>query len=202
MSIVRPFAARDLDSLCAISLATGDAGRDASPLHTDGRMIGHIYSAPYGLLAPELAFVAEDDEGVAGYVVGTSDTRAFDAQLERDWWPSLRAQYADPSGTDPQSWTADQKRSFGIHHPNVTPEAVAGPFPAHLHMNLLPRLQGAGLGRKLFERWAEQARTMGVRGLHVGVSATNRRGMGFWQAMGFERIPDVGGAIWLGQTLG
>ena len=201
MSLVRPFATADLDSLYAISLATGDAGRDAAPLHQDGRLIGHIYSAPYGLLAPNLAFVAEDDAGVAGYVVGVADTRAFDQQLERDWWPALRQQYADPSSSAPESWTADQKRSFAIHHPGTTPDEVVGPFPAHMHMNLLPRLQGTGMGRKLFERWIEQARAMGVPGVHVGVSPLNARGMGFWQAMGFERIATPGKAIWLGQTI-
>jgi GNAT superfamily N-acetyltransferase len=186
MSLVRPFAAADLDSLYAISLATGDSGRDASPLHQDGRLIGHIYSAPYAMLAPELAFVAEDDQGVAGYVVGAADTRTFDQQLERDWWPALRGQYPDPSGSAPDSWNADQKRSFAIHHPSTTPDAVVGPFPAHMHMNLLPRLQGTGMGRKLFERWIEQARAIGVAGVHVGVSPLNARGMGFWQAIGFR----------------
>jgi GNAT superfamily N-acetyltransferase len=201
MSRVRPFDKAHLDSLYAISLATGDAGRDAAPLHLDGRMIGHIYAAPYALLVPELAFVAEDDEGVAGYVVGTADTRAFEQRLEQDWWPALRQQYSDPSGTAPESWTADQKRSFSIHHPSHAPDALLGLYPAHMHMNLLPRLQGQGMGRQLFERWAGQARAMGVSGVHVGVSPTNRGGMGFWQAMGFKPIPDVTGATWLGQTL-
>jgi len=201
MSLVRPFAIADLDAVYAISLATGDAGRDAAPLHQDGRMIGHIYSAPYAMLVPELAFVAEDDDGVAGYVVGTADTRAFEQQMERDWWPTLRQQYADPAGTAPESWTADQKRSFAIHHPDRTPDSVVGPYPAHMHMNLLPRLQGQGMGRQLFERWIAQAQVMGVAGLHVGVSPTNLGGMAFWHAMGFTRIPNAGGAVWLGQSI-
>jgi GNAT superfamily N-acetyltransferase len=201
MSLVRPFAAADLDSLYAISLETGDSGRDASLLHQDGRLIGHIYSAPYAMLAPELAFVAEDDQGVAGYVVGTLDTRAFERQLERDWWPALRQQYADPSGSAPEGWTADQKRSFAIHHPGTNPDAVVSAYPAHMHMNLLPRLQGQGMGRALFERWIEAARALGATGVHVGVSPLNARGMGFWQAMGFERIALPGKAIWLGQTI-
>ena len=201
MSLVRPFAAPDLDSLYAISLVTGDSGRDASALYGDGRLIGHIYSAPYALLAPDLAFVAEDDEGVAGYVVGTLDTRAFDRQLERDWWPALRQQYADPSGS-PEGWTADQQRSFAIHHPPVTPDSIVGPFPAHMHMNLLPRLQGQGFGTKLFNAWLERAREQGATGVHVGVSPTNARGMSFWQAMGFVHAPVPGSkAIWLGQPI-
>ncbi len=201
MALVRPFAKADLDALYSISLATGDSGRDAAPLHQDGRLIGHIYSAPYGLLEPELTFVVEDDEGVAGYLAGTADTRAFELRLERDWWPTLRVQYADPSGLPPEQWTADQKRCFAIHHPSTVPDAVAGPYPAHMHMNLLPRLQGTGMGRALFERWIEQARILGAPGVHVGVSPTNPRGQGFWQAMGLARI-DTPTGVWLGRTLG
>ena len=68
---IRPFEAGDLESLFAISLATGLAGGDASRLYDDPRMMGHIYSAPYALLGPALALVVEDGRGVAGFAVGT-----------------------------------------------------------------------------------------------------------------------------------
>ena len=83
----------------AISLATGFAGGDASHLYDDPRMMGHIYSAPYALLDPGLALVVEDGQGVAGFVVGTVDTSSWERKLEREWWPSLRRQYADPTDT-------------------------------------------------------------------------------------------------------
>ena len=146
--------------------------------------------------------MVEDDAGVAGYVVGTTDTRAFDAQLERDWWPALRRHYADTADIAPEARNADQNRIFAIHHPGVTPDEIVGPFPAHMHMNLLPRLQGQGLGTGLFKAWFERARELGAMGVHVGVSPTNPRGMAFWQAMGFVRRPVAGSnAIWLGQPI-
>ena len=202
MSIIRPFAAEDLESLYAICLATGDSGQDATSLYQDGKLIGHIYAGPYGVLAPELAFVVEDDAGVAGYVIGTIDTRAFDAQLERDWWPALRAQYPDPTDIAPEARNADQKRAFAIHHPDVTPDEIVDAFPGHMHMDLLPRLQGQGFGKRLFKTWVERAAELGATGVHVGVGSANPRGMAFWQAMGFVRRPVAGSnAIWLGQPI-
>ena len=56
-------------------------------------MMGHIYSAPYAKLCPDVCFVAEDEMGVAGFVVGAVDTRSFEERLERDWWPDLREIY-------------------------------------------------------------------------------------------------------------
>ena len=46
MSIIRPFAPADLDSLYAICLATGESGQDAASLYRDGKLIGHIYAGP------------------------------------------------------------------------------------------------------------------------------------------------------------
>lgn len=54
----------------AIALITGHAGGDASHLYQDAGLIGQIYAAPYVMLEPRPAFVAEDESGVAGYIVG------------------------------------------------------------------------------------------------------------------------------------
>ena len=79
---IRPAAERDLDALYAIALATADAGADASRLYTDPKLIGHVHMAPYVVLQPDWCFVAEDENGVAGYVVGTPDTLGI---LPKGW---------------------------------------------------------------------------------------------------------------------
>src|SRR5216110_2156808 len=101
---IRPFHADDLDALYGISLATGLAGGDASHLYADGRLMGHIYAAPYALLEPQLALVVEDSDGVAGYVVGATDTTAWEQKLEQAWWPPLRQRYALPAEVDASRW--------------------------------------------------------------------------------------------------
>jgi ribosomal protein S18 acetylase RimI-like enzyme len=199
VAILRPFERPDLDALYAISLATGASGEDASALYRDPKLIGHIYSAPYALLSPETAFVAEDEDGVAGYIVGVLDTRAFDELLEREWWPRLRRQHADPSARPATTWNADQKRSFAIHHPKRTADAIVDAFPAHIHMNLLPRLQGRGIGRALLDHWLHTARRLGADGVHLGANAENHRAISFWQRCGFARLEVPGEAsVWFG----
>jgi len=135
---IRPARPADREALLAISLATGDAGGDAARLYRDGDLIGLIYSAPYLALEPDLAPVAQDGDGVAGFAVGTADTPAFEARLERDWWPPLRAAHPAPEG-DPAAWTADERRIARFHAPRLTPTAVTARRPAHLQLNLLPR---------------------------------------------------------------
>ena len=194
---VRAYRAGDVDALYAISLATGLAGGDASALYRDARMMGHIYAAPYAVLSPSTAFVAEDIDGVAGFIVGVADTVAFEDRLEREWWPSLRRRYADPAGP-PESWNADQRRCFMIHHPSRTPKMVVQAFPAHLHLNLLPRLQRQGVGPALLEHWLS---AVPATGIHVGVNVQNVGAVRFWQQHGFVRLDaSTGRTIWMGRV--
>jgi GNAT superfamily N-acetyltransferase len=185
---IRPFGRADLDALYGISLATGHAGGDASHLYSDPKLMGHIYSAPYALLEPRLALMVEDEEGVAGFAVGTTDTTSWERKLECTWWPPLRRQYAKPPQTDASGWTPDQRRIFAIHHPIPTPSAIALSYPTHVHMNLLPRLQGRGVGTKLFHQWLAVASERGATSLHVGINRANVGALAFWQKMGFDNL--------------
>ncbi|MDN3718454.1 FAD-dependent oxidoreductase [Roseibium salinum] len=61
---LRPASLLDLEALYAICLRTGDAGKDASGLYSDPRLMGHIYAAPYVALDGLICLVAEDAGGV------------------------------------------------------------------------------------------------------------------------------------------
>jgi ribosomal protein S18 acetylase RimI-like enzyme len=190
MASIRPYRPEDLDALYRICLLTGDAGKDASHQFDDPKLLGHVYAAPYAVLSPETVFVAEDEEGVAGYIVGPVDTFAFETQMEREWWPPLRAQY--PLLPDPPSGRRDARMRAHIHRPPRTPRRISEPYPAHLHINLLPRLQGQGLGTKLIDRWLDAVRARGARGAHLGVGEANARAVGFYSAYGLKEILRTG----------
>jgi GNAT superfamily N-acetyltransferase len=193
----------DIDALYAISLATGLAGGDASQLYSDPKLMGHIYSAPYAVLQPDLCLVAEDAAGVAGFVVGTADTSAWERRLEREWWPRLRRQYPAPDQARMSEWSHDQRRVLMMHNPKPTPPTVVQSYPCHLHMNLLPRLQGCGTGPRMFAAWLSMAATRGIGPMHVGVNSANARAVSFWRRIGFVEldIPEARGGrtIWMGR---
>ncbi|MFI4936679.1 MAG: hypothetical protein ACHP7N_18915, partial [Caulobacterales bacterium] len=149
---IRDVQPGDLGALYRIALATGDSGADATHLYRDPKLVGRLYAAPYALLEPRFALVVEDASGVGGYIVGALDTLAFEARLEAEWWPALRRDYADPTG-DPKSWSLDQVRAYQVHHPRPPPARITDPYPSHLHINLLPHLQGRGLGQALIDAW-------------------------------------------------
>ena len=205
MLVIRTFMPADLEALYAISLATGHEGGDASHLYQDRKLIGHIYSAPYAVLEPQFALVVEDDEGVAGFAVGTLDTGKWQERLEAEWWPKLRRQYAEPAARQTAEWSADQRRAYAIHHPRRTPQQVVEAYPAHLHLNLLERTQGRGAGTMLFSEWmASVSQQGGAVPTHVGVNSANARAVRFWSKQGFDRLkldgPGSDSTIWMGRA--
>ncbi len=187
---IRAFRPADLEDLYRICLATAAGGDDASALYRDPRLVGHVYAAPYAVLSPLTVFVAEDSHGVGGYIVGAPDTRDFESRLETEWWPGLRKLYRDPSDEPRARWSGDQLMSNRIHHPSCTARAITGPYPAHLHINLLPHLRGVGVGRRLMDRWLRAVQDMGVRGAHLAVGAANRRAIRFYRACGFREMEE------------
>lgn len=199
MVTLRNYRPDDLQALYEICLLTADSGADASVLHNDPKAVGHIYAAPYGVLEPERVFVAEDNQGVAGYIVGTHDTDAFAARLEQDWWPVLRAQYA---GMPQANRTpADGMRVDAINNPHINPADIVARYPAHIHMNLLPRLRGQRVGTGLLQRWIDVAKAAGVTGIHLGANAKNAGGIAFWTRSGFQPLQNNGSTAWFGMDL-
>ena len=188
MAEIRAFRPADLDKLYGICLATGAGGDDASALYRDPKLVGHVYAAPYAHLSPQTVFVVEDAAGIGGYIVGVPDTRDFEARLEAEWWPALRKMYPDPSGMPRIDRSADQLMSYKIHYPDRTAEEIIGAYPSHLHINLLPRLRGQGVGRQLMMRWLAAVRDMGSQGAHLAVGAANRRAIRFYRACGFHEL--------------
>lgn len=201
MAEIRLYRAGDLDAIYRICLETGDSGKDATHLYRDLKAIGHIYAGPYGALEPESAFVLEDEEGVGGYILGAFDTHAFEKRLEAEWWPELRNAYRDP-GAAPSS--RDERMAWLMHHPSRTPRRITEPYPSHLHIDLLPRFQGKGWGRRMIDTWLGAMKARGSRGAHLGVGFANERAVKFYRAYGFieaEKLDAPFSMYWFATTL-
>jgi ribosomal protein S18 acetylase RimI-like enzyme len=194
---IRRYQSRDLDALYDVCVRTAADGDDLTEAIADPLLPGHVYAAAYGLLEPELAFVVEDDDGVGGYVVGTRDTVEFEERCEVEWFPALRQRY--PAGSGDRE--ADRRYIALIHAPVRQGTEIAADYPAHLHIDLLPRLQGHGLGRALIERFNAAAAAAGAAGVHLGVSRTNSRALAFYRHVGFETLRTDPMSLVLGRRL-
>ena len=145
---------------------------------------------------PDLALAVVDPEGVAGYCLAALDTRAFEAWEEAEWWPPLRDQYPLPDDASP-----DAEIIRLLHSPPRAPDAVVREYPAHLHIDLLARARGHGLGRGLIERQLESLRHHGARGVHLDVALANANAIAFYRHLGFAEVEQHEDSILMGMRL-
>jgi len=193
---IRRTALHDLPGAYRACLHTGDAGRDATRLYLDPDLLGHVYVGPYIVGQPGVGLVPVDEQGVAGYVLAALDTRAFEAWAEAEWWPALRIRYPLRDEATP-----DAELVRIIHAPPRAPDVVVDAFPAHLHIDLLERARGQGLGRSLVETLLADLRTRGVPGVHLDVGADNANAIGFYRHLGFHEVQPLPTSVLMGLRL-
>ena len=180
---MRPATIADMPGVYRVCLLTGDSGHDGSALFRDPDLLGHIYVGPYVVGQPGTELVVEDESGVAGYLLAADDTRAFEAWADAEWWPPLRARY--PLRDED---TEDSRLVRLLHAPERSPDDVVQDYPAHLHIDLLERARGQGLGRELIERLLADLRMRGIRGVHLDVAADNTNAAAFYRHLGFQGL--------------
>ena len=184
--MIRRYQPADYDAVSAICTQTAEAGGDATGLYVSDELMPDVFVRPYVAYQPDLAFVVEDARGVAGYIVGVADTAAFTQWFRREWLPrEIAGRYEH---TQPVVSKDDLIRHLGFW-----PERMLIPeldeYPAHLHIDLLPRLQGQGWGRQLIETLASSLKDRGVPGLHLSMDAANTGARAFYDRLGFAELP-------------
>jgi len=201
--LIRPAVQSDIPYLYKICLETADSGKDATARYTDPWLVGQYYAAPYIFHDVSLCFIAEEDLVPKGYIIGTADTAAFNRWFEDEWLPPLRRRYPVPDFI----FRSEIERSLvtTLHTP------VAGPghtlkgwitqFPAHMHIDLLPDLQGKGCGRSLLETLFAALSARGSPGIHLGVSGTNTGAIGFYKKTGFTVLEEEEWGLVMGRSI-
>lgn len=202
---IRPATPSDMPGAYEVCLKTGDSGNDGTALYADDpSALGNIYVGPYIMFEPNLAFVLEDSEGICGYVLGALDSERFYRRVLDEWLPPLRERHPAPSG-DPSSWTPTQQLYYEYHNPQFYYPESFRPYPSHMHIDLLPRAQGRGWGRKMVELLLGRFVELGSPGVHLCLSAANTRAYGFYKRMGFYDLARVEapppGVIYMGRRL-
>ena len=202
---IRQATSADREAAYWVCLKTGDHGADGEALFADDPdALGRIYVGPYLEFEPELALVLEDNEGICGYCLGAMDSRKLFERYEREWRLGLARRYPEPVG-DPSRWTPTEQVYHLYHHPDYFCPEPYELYPSQLHIDLVPRAQGRGLGRRLVDEVVSRMEANGSPGVHLGMSARNERAHGFYLKLGFEELARDGTgeneAIYLGKRL-
>ena len=184
VATLRPYVPADRPDVYEVCVRTGAGGKDARGQFSNDDLLPDIYAGPYVSFAPEFAWVVVQESQVLGYLVGVPDTALFVDWHTRTWMPELAAKYWSS-----QLSPAEHELVMAGLAPEQMLIAELADFPAHLHINLLPELQGLGFGRRLIEEFASALRGRGVPGVHLGVDPANEAALSFYQRLGFLPLP-------------
>jgi ribosomal protein S18 acetylase RimI-like enzyme len=187
-----------------VCLKTGDHGRDGEPFYRDDPdALGRIFVGPYLAYEPELSLVLEDDQGICGYALAALDSRAFYAQHDHEWRRNLCEQFPLPPG-DPATWTRAATVHSWYHQPDYFCPEPYEEYPSHMHIDLLQRARGQGVGRRMMEQLMDELRERGSPGAHLNLSVQNTPALGFYRRLGFHELIRRGtatnGSIYLGKA--
>ncbi|MHA7987445.1 GNAT family N-acetyltransferase [Rathayibacter sp. CAU 1779] len=184
MADIRPYRPSDRDDISEICVKTGKSGQDATGwLETDD-LLPDIYALPYVDLEPGTAFVVDVDGRARGYILGVPDTRAFVSRLRTDWLPGFEAKYPL---TDEDSATQHFIRDGRNPERMLVPELED--YPAHLHIDLLPELQGQGQGRMLVRTLLRALASRGAPAVYLEYAPDNVNAGAFYERLGFRPLP-------------
>jgi ribosomal protein S18 acetylase RimI-like enzyme len=196
---IRPYRPGDESALASICLRTAASGADATGVLEDDELWAHLFVLPYLEHDPPLAFVVEADSGEpAGYIVAAADTDAFESWFAETWWPRFGERWPEPAEELTTRQEGLLRYAYG-RRGGQNPHAAQ--YPAHLHIDLLPEVQGQGYGRRLIELLQQQLRDAGIIGLHVVPSADNAGAISFYERVGFTRLAREPGIVVFGIEL-
>ncbi|HEY1104865.1 MAG TPA: GNAT family N-acetyltransferase, partial [Agromyces sp.] len=145
---IRPYRPSDRDDVAVICLRTAAAGGDATGVYSDDTLMPEVFALPYLEYEPDLVFVVADEHRAAGYVMAVADTADFVEWWKREWAPGFAERHpaaAPPTAHAPR-FTEVALIDAGVHPERMLVDELDD-YPAHLHIDLRPELQGQGWGR-------------------------------------------------------
>jgi protein O-GlcNAcase/histone acetyltransferase len=184
---IRPYRPEDRELVYQVCLETGDSGGDATHLFSNyPDLLGDRFVGPYTLLSPDLSFVLEDAAGVCGYVLAALDSRAFQERYRSEWLPRLGGKYPPPPPSGSLRDSPEKEMLREVQAPTFyLPPPLYLEHPSHLHIDLLPRAQGRGMGTAMIKTILSILKAKGSTGVHLEMNALNTRALKFYLKRGF-----------------
>jgi ribosomal protein S18 acetylase RimI-like enzyme len=179
---IRRYRPADRADVYDVCVRTAAAGTDASGVYSTDDLMPDVFAGPYLEYHPDLAYVVDTGERVAGYLIAAQNTRDFVSRVRAEWLPGFAARYREHTPVDEP-----------IIAMGLDPERMLVPeldeYPAHLHIDLLPELQGQGWGRALIDTLRAELARRGIPGVHLSVDPANRSARAFYNRLGFVELP-------------
>ena len=168
-------------------------GDPAEGRFDDRYLFGLLFCLYYVDYEPENCFMAveEKTEQVVGYILSSFDSEKQAIQFRKEMIKKIVLRAFSLT-----LWRYTRTFRVFWHFKKVFQEEpkifnekeLLAPYPAHLHIDILPEYHRQGIGTKLMKRLENHFKNHEVTGVHLGTSERNLKAIAFYQKLGFSII--------------
>ena len=169
MVTIRKYYPKDLETVRRISLKAS-----THPDKTGDDLTYHycLYTDYYITMQTDTSFVAVDDkDNVIGYLLCAKNCHEYVKTMKEVMIVQLHNEALEKR--------ALQEMSVYEKFPG---------YDAHLHINIDPDYQHAGIGSMLMDELKKDLKSKGINGIMLGVASKNVNAIKFYEKNGFETI--------------
>jgi ribosomal protein S18 acetylase RimI-like enzyme len=184
---VRTFVENDRAELRDLFRRAGEGAPTAS-LWGHEESEAAVYLTPYMDLEPDSLLVADVGGALTGYLTGCLDSTQFPTETQRI--EQAIRKYRLMLRGKPAAFLARGIFDVAISAIRRVPTAAGFEdprWPAHLHINVIPQVRGAGVGTALMNHWFDRIRQTGSKGCHLQTLVENPRAVHFFERMGLDK---------------
>lgn len=189
--MIRPATPADRDALGRVAYATAYFGAPAERFFPDPGLFTDLWVGPYLDGVGCCNRVAESDERVVGYVIGTCDLYAYRRYIVRVA-PRLASRLV---GAEYPRWRGCLPYLVRLlRYPSRM--APTEDFPAQLHLNVLAETRGQGVGSRLLDAHLACLERRGVGGVQLSTTRENEAAIRLYEKVGFEVRLEYVSPLW------
>ncbi|MEW5758691.1 MAG: GNAT family N-acetyltransferase [Candidatus Omnitrophota bacterium] len=190
--IIRKYERRDRLSVRQIACDTADKGEPLENFFSDRYIAADLITKYYTDYNKEFLWVAEYNGEVIGYLTGCINDKHYTWIMITNILPYvIFIAFFRGVFLDIKTWKllkaiimTFSKRVFTMSEDNYL--FSQKDYPAHLHINLKNGYRGQNIGRGLVDKFIDQLRAKGIKGVYASVREDNTFGCNFFEHLGFR----------------
>ncbi|MFX1517709.1 MAG: GNAT family N-acetyltransferase [Promethearchaeota archaeon] len=190
---IRGYEPKDRKDVINVCWLTGYMGESAAGHFDDPYLFGLLFCLYYTDYEPENCFVAEDEKigQVIGYILSSLDSNKQEEQFRKYMIRkiTLRA-FLYTLWRHPRTFKVlwHFKKTWD-EEPKIPNEKILlAPYPAHLHIDIIPGYQSQGIGTQLMSTLENHLIANNIKGVHLGTSERNIKAVQFYRKLNFSVI--------------